>query len=125
MSGFEVAGIALGVFPIAAKGLQQLSDAVRTWRRYQRELDNYSRSLETQRLIYQNTIALLLDGIVDSNDELDKAKAEPSRALVQHQKRLQSRLGDSYHTYERIEESILKALTGLREELGADEEGNV
>lgn len=131
MSGFEVAGLVLAVFPIVVRGLQQVTDGVETiksWKRYRRELGKYSRTLETQRIVYLNTIEGLFEGIIQSNEELEELMENPAIAFShkpQYEESLRNRLGRSYENYLLIMKDMLEALTRVRKELGIDEQGKV
>ena len=131
MSGIEAAGLVLAVFPIVVNGLQHFTEGVETikaWRRYQRELAKYSRTLETQRIVYLNTIERLFEGIIQSNDELDALLNDPGAALAhkpQYEERLRARLGRSYGNYNRIMADMLDTLKMARKELGIGENGKV
>lgn len=131
MSGIEAAGIVLAVFPIVVSGLQHFTEGLETiknWRRYHRELSKYARTLETQRIVYLNTIERLLEGIIQSNDELEAFMSDPGLAFSrnpQYEERLAARLGRSYGNYSRIMADMLDALRAARKELGIDEDGKV
>lgn len=80
MSGIEAAGLVLAVFPLLVSGLTQFAAGVRTikeWKRYHRELSNYSRILEAQEVYYRDTIDELLDGIIHSDEEYEALINEP------------------------------------------------
>lgn len=131
MSGIEAAGIVLAVFPIVVSGLQHFTEGLETinnWRRYHRELSKYARTLETQRIVYLNTIERLFEGIIQSNDELEAFMSDPGLAFSrnpQYEERLAARLGRSYGNYSRIMADMLDALRAARKELGIDEDGKV
>ena len=131
MSGVEAAGLVLAVFPIVVSGLQQFTEGIETiknWRRYHRELSKYARTLETQRIVYLNTIERLFEGIIQSNDDLEVLMNDPGMAFSrnpQYEERLCARLGRSYGNYTRIMADMLDALTAARKELGIDENGKV
>ena len=131
MSGIEAAGLVLAVFPIVVNGLQQFTEGLETiknWRRYHRELAKYSRTLETQRIVYLNTIERLFEGIIQSNDELEAFMKDPAAAFSrnpQYEERLSTRLGRSYGNFSRIMADMLDALKLARKELGIDENGKV
>ncbi|KAK4694593.1 hypothetical protein P7C71_g3016, partial [Lecanoromycetidae sp. Uapishka_2] len=83
MSGIEAAGLVLAVFPLVVSGLQHFTEGVETiksWKRYQRELSNYVRTLETQATYCQDTIEELFDGIIQSDDEYKALKNDPGGA---------------------------------------------
>lgn len=131
MSGIEAAGLVLAVFPIVVNGLQHFTEGVETiksWKRFRRELDKYSRTLETQRVVYLNTIERLFEGIIQSNDELDALMKDPRGAFshnTEYEGRLNTRLGRSYDNYTRIMADMLDALEAVRKELGIGEDGKV
>lgn len=80
MSGFEVAGIALAVFPILVDGLVRFVDGVQTikhWRRYRVRLQDYADRLRSQKVYYEDTLEELLEGLVQSEDELTDLLAQP------------------------------------------------
>lgn len=131
MSGIEAAGLVLAVFPIVVSGLQHFTEGVETiksWKRYQRELAKYSRTLETQRIVYLNTIERLFEGIIQSNDELEALMEDPEGAFAhkpQYEEGLRNRLGRSYNNYLLIMADMLEALRKARRELGIGEDGKV
>ena len=131
MSGIEAAGLVLAVFPIVVSGLQHFTEGLETvknWRRYHRELAKYSRTLETQRIVYLNTIERLFEGIIQSNDELEAFMIDPAAAFAhnpQYEERLITRLGRSYGNFSRIMADMLEALKTAGKELGIDENGRV
>lgn len=131
MSGIEAAGLVLAVFPIVVNGLQHFTESVettKTWRRYQKELTKYSRILETQNIVYLNTIEILFDDIIQSNDELDAMMKDPVAAFShkpQYEEKLRIRLDRSYGNYNKIMVDMLDALTAVQKELGIDENGKV
>ncbi len=131
MSGIEAAGLVLAVFPIVVNGLQHFTEGVETiksWKRFRRELDKYSRTLETQRIVYLNTIERLFEGIIHSNDELDAFMKNPGGAFShkpEYEERLTTRLGRSYGNYTRIMADMLESLEAARKELGIGENGKV
>lgn len=131
MSGFEVAGLVLAVFPIVVKGLQQFTEGVQTikaWKYYRRELAKYSRTLENERIIYLNTVERLFEGIIQSNDELEELMEDPAGAFSQkpqYEESLRHRLDRSYAPYLSVMQDMLEALGKMRKEMGIDEQGKV
>ncbi|KAL9063449.1 MAG: hypothetical protein Q9161_009465 [Pseudevernia consocians] len=131
MSGIEAAGLVLAVFPIVVSGLQQFTEGLETikiWKRYHRELSEYARTLETQRIVYLNTIERLFEGIIQSNDELENLMDDPGLVFSrnpQYEEQLRRRLGRSYGNYSRIMADMLEALRAARNKLGIDENGKV
>lgn len=131
MSGIEVAGLVLAVFPIVVSGLQHFTEGletIKTWRRYHRELAKYARTLETQRIVYLNTMERLFEDIIQSNDEFEAFMKDPGAAVShnpQYEERLSARLGRSYGNYCRITADMLVALQAAQKELGIDGNGKV
>ena len=131
MSGIEAAGLVLAVFPIVVTGLQHFTEGLETiksWRRYHRELAKYARTLETQRIVYINTMERLFEGIIQSNDEFEAFMKDPGSTLSNnphYEERLSTRLGRSYGNYNRIMADMLDTLKKARKELGIDESEKV
>ena len=124
MSGFEVAGIALAVFPILVEGVQTIEH----WRRYRVKLQDYTDIIGTQGVYYQDTLEELLSGIVQSEDEVTDFIAQPRGAIwsiPQYEEKLRQRLGRSYEVYMRLLENMVKALFSMCEKLGIDSSGKV
>ena len=119
MSGLEVAGLVLAVFPFVVKGMRYFPEGVesiKTWKEYQKELRKHSRTLATQQTIFLNTISNLFDGIVESNDTLEDLLENPQRALSHGQRYgdvLRRRLGRSYDNEIVIVEDILETLKAV------------
>ena len=130
MSGIEVAGIVLAVFPIVVKGLQQIpesAEVIKSWRKYGRELGRYSRTLVTQRIVFLNTLERLSEDIVESDGDLETLLQNPYGALSHgpYEEALVTRLGRSYDSFLLIMANMLEALRTLQMELGVDEKGKV
>ena len=103
-------------------------ETIKSWKRFRRELDKYSRTLETQRIVYLNTIERLFEDIIQSNDELDASMKNPGSAFYhkpEYEERLSTRLGRSYSNYTRIMADMLESLEAARKELGIGENGEV
>ncbi len=131
MSGFEVAGIALAVFPILVDGLVRFLDGVETikhWRRYRVRLQEYADIMETQGVYYQDTMEELLEGIVRSEDEITDLMAHPRAAIwkePEYEEKLRQRLGRSHAIYLRTADKMVNALCAMCEKLGIDSSGKV
>ncbi|KAL9112020.1 MAG: hypothetical protein Q9227_003640 [Pyrenula ochraceoflavens] len=130
MSGIEVAGLALAIFPVVISGIKAFAEGVetmRTWRRYRRGLEGYKRQLETQRIWYLDTLEELL-GFVDSEEELKDLIKEPGGEPWQkpeYKVRLRERLGHSYDLYLATIDDLFDALHMFKQKLGIDEKGKV
>ena len=80
MSGFEVAGIVLAVFPIVVDGLEHFVQGIQTikyWRRYRVKLQDYAGMIRSARVFYLDTLEELLNGIVQSDEDMEVLMANP------------------------------------------------
>ena len=131
MSGFEVAGIALAVFPILVDGMARFVDGVQTikrWRRYRVILQDYADVVESQRVYYQDTLEGLLTGIVQSEDEIKDLIEQPRGAMwkkPEYEEKLRQRLGRSHAVYLKMSDKMMKALISMCEKLEIDSSGKV
>ena len=130
MSGIEIAGLVLAVFPVVVSGLKAYAEGietVKTWRRYRRELDGYKRQLETQRVWYLDTLEELLV-FVDSEEELAELIREPGGLQWQrpeHATKLRERLDHSYDSYLAIISELLQTLQVVKKKLCINANGKV
>lgn len=131
MSGFEVAGITLAVFPILVDGMVRFVTGVQTikyWRRYRVRLQEYADIIGTQGLYYQDTLEELLTGIVQSEDEIKDLLTEPRGAIwkkPEYEDKLRQRLGRSHAVYMSMSDKMINALYSMCEKLGIESSGEV
>ena len=131
MSGFEIAGIALAVFPVVVDGLECFVQGVQTiqdWRRYRFKLKDYAGLMESARVFYLDTLEELLNGIVQSEDEMEALMAKPGGTQwkqPRYEEQLKLRLSHSYDAYFRTLEMMIDYLTKLCESLGVNTSGKV
>ena len=131
VSGIESAGLVLATFPIIVSFLEQYVRGVETiqkWRFYTRELAVYARKLEVQRVTYLNTTEKLLDGIVESENDLATMLSNPASAPWQkldYTDRLRIRLHHSYDVYFATTHDMMQKLESLKTKLGIDALGKV
>lgn len=126
MSGFEVAGITLAVFPIVVNGLTQFTEGIQTikhWRRYRIQLAQYAQILGNHHVFYRETLTQLLIDIVPSDEDL--ALMEDPEAAIwkkrEYDRRLHERLDGSYDSYLENMQTMVKALREISKELGIDQ----
>lgn len=130
MSGFEIAGIALAVFPILVDGMVHFVDGVQTikhWRRYRVRLQAYADRLETEGVYYQDTLEEMLTDIVPS-DEITDLMSDPRGAIwkkLEYEEKLKEKLGRSHKIYLRTSDTMMRALSSMCEKLGVDSSGKV
>lgn len=121
VTGFEIAGIALGSFPIAVDTLRRMIEGVETikyWRRYRNKLEDYACDLEVARAYYLDTLEELLMGIVDSDTELKALLDEPGGLAwrtPEYERNLRRRLDRSYDIYLQILYRLRDALIDIKE----------
>ena len=131
MSGIEVAGIALAVFPILVDGMVRFIDGVQTikwYRRCRARLQDYADIIGAQSIWYQDTLEELLIDIVQNEEELEELIAQPTGTIWENPKygqKLKQRLGRSHEVYLRQSEKMVKALLSMCEDLGIDSSGKV
>ena len=130
-TGIELAGLALATFPLVVDGLTHYVNglhAIREWRRFRRELSQYSNAFETQRIWYLDTLELLLDGIIDSKDDLASMIQDPGHALWhthEYESRLRTRLDRSFDLFFRLLREVVDRLEDFGRRSGLGSEGNV
>jgi division protein CdvB (Snf7/Vps24/ESCRT-III family) len=103
MTGFEIAGVVLGIVPILTLSIEHYKTMLSM-----REIRQLDRSFKTQRIIFMNTIEALLSTLV-SETQLKKLLADPygeawkdSHTAI----RLEKHLGDAYESFTEIMEDI-------------------
>lgn len=105
MSGFEMSGLVLGAFPILVQAFGQIGEALevaKACRRYRTRLNSYAGILETQQVIYSETLEELLGGIVSSEKEVSLLVNDPRGPHwkdLKYERQLRDRLDRSYDRY--------------------------
>ena len=64
MSGFEIAGVVLGLFPIVcdtAKDLRGVFHDAQSWWRFEREFEDFILEIEKQQIAYSQILEILFD----------------------------------------------------------------
>ncbi|KAF8244138.1 hypothetical protein K440DRAFT_663669 [Wilcoxina mikolae CBS 423.85] len=125
MTGFEIAGIALGVFPIVVKGLttyldgsQQVEDL---WR-WKSSLKSIVRELKTESAIFENTCECLLEGFL-SADEITSRMSGEGWDDITFQYRLKERLGtNTADAFTEGVQELFGYLLELKSQLGLDDD---
>lgn len=126
VTGVETAGLVLAAFPIVAGGLGSYIAGCnilirwRNQRKYGRELRTFQRQLETQKVIYLNTLEDLIGGIVCSDADkslLINEPGGPAWRRPEYDTRLRERLGQSYQAYVGTMTDLLESMTFLRERM--------
>ena len=131
MSGIEVAGIALAVFPVVLNGISHFVrsvEKVRHWRGFRVRLQGYASIIKAQRTYYLDTLEGLLIGIVESDEDMRQLTSEPGVFALKHpdyEQQLQKRLDRSYETYLTTLEVMVDGLSAMCRKLGVSESGVV
>ena len=131
MSGIEIAGIALAVFPVIANGISGLTEGARTyriWRRCRVQLEDYASKIKAEKVYYLDTLEGLLADIVQPEHDLDLLLLDPTGLAWQepvYERLLQKRLGRSYATYVGLLHNMVDSLKVLAEKVGISPSGKV
>lgn len=124
MSGFEVAGIALALYPFLVNALEFYRNATG---RYRYRLQDYAFELETQQTFYLDTLEQLLTDIVQE-DDITVLKNDP-RAVDwkkhDYEEKIRNRLDRSYPIYLKTIDRIKFALDTICEKLDMDASSKV
>ncbi|KAM0370764.1 hypothetical protein ACHAPY_010341 [Fusarium culmorum] len=122
MSGFEIAGVVLGLFPIvcdAAKDLRGVAKDAQSWWQFQTSFDDFIARLYTERVYFDQAIVALLDPLQElSNQELEALRYNTNQSLwhdLRIQAMLTSRIDPSHLAwFMRQLKDIIDALKELR-----------
>src|SRR3569833_1272293 len=93
MSGFEIAGIVLALYPTlldAANGLRGFQK-VRRWWQFEAEFEDFIAAVETQSIAFSQTIEILVGQLDISEDERTKLEIDADSSLW-HQPHIQAEL---------------------------------
>ncbi|KAL4799853.1 hypothetical protein BDV19DRAFT_354936 [Aspergillus venezuelensis] len=125
MSGVEIAGLALAVFPILVNQLDKYVrgiEKIKILRRYKHVVKDHSLSLETQGTIFLNSLERVLEGVAD-DDELQGVIKDPGGKQWKDpllQKRLRVKLDRSYASFVENTASLHALLVDLAKKLDID-----
>ncbi len=126
LTGVETAGLVLAAFPLVLDGLNHWLEGVhkvKRWRRIHRQLKNYKIRLQSQRVTYQNTLELLLVGIVQTGEDTAAMLAEPGGEVwkkAEYDYLLRTRLDRAYDTFFETLELMVTTLSEIEKKLGME-----
>ncbi|KDN72355.1 hypothetical protein CSUB01_00038 [Colletotrichum sublineola] len=86
MSGFEIAGVVLGAFPIlcdTAKDLATVFKKTKSWWQFETSFENFVSAIATQEIAYIQVLERLLDPLGITNGEYDGLLKDPRSTLWQ------------------------------------------
>ncbi|KAK2780390.1 hypothetical protein CKAH01_00334, partial [Colletotrichum kahawae] len=84
MSGFEIAGLVLGAFPIfcdAAKNAEGILQKAKSWWHFEATFPNFIANLETQEIAYSQVLRRLLGSLKISRFDYDTLRRDPASDL--------------------------------------------
>jgi hypothetical protein len=126
MSGFEIAGVVLGAFPLIISGIENWHNVAKVGKlliKTRIEYTNCLGDVKYYQIWYKRTLEELLRPIVNDEDEVGRLVGDPggkdwsSQAL---QGRLEGRLQESYYLYMDIINRMNEITKDLRSELSLD-----
>lgn len=130
MSGFEIAGIVLGAFPIlydTAKDLGTVLKKTKSWWQFETSFENFVSAIATQEIAYTQVLKRLLDPLDITDDEYESLLRDPRSGLwYEHhiQGELRQRLPQNEYTWFMWNLSELnEALMGLQKLLPLNKVG--
>ncbi|KAK2003847.1 hypothetical protein LX36DRAFT_597022 [Colletotrichum falcatum] len=94
MSGFEIAGVALGAFPIlcdAAKDLGTVFKKTKSWWQFETSFENFVSTIATQEIAYIQVLERLFDPLDITDGEYESLLRDPRSALW-HEPHIQDEL---------------------------------
>jgi hypothetical protein len=126
MSGFEIAGVVLGAFPIAITALEKYREVAKLWGfwweiRY--EYQKCSSEVKFHRLGFTRNLKQLLLPMVSNQAQILRLLADPGGKEWKEQsiaQQLEDRLQDSYELYFEIIQQLQRTMEELQEVLAVD-----
>ncbi|GAB1315508.1 hypothetical protein MFIFM68171_05718 [Madurella fahalii] len=124
MSGLEVAGVVLGILPLAVRALEGYMSVLSSMKHAQRNLRALVRDLETEQLRLQTTCEILLDGVAPPS-VIDKLVRTPfGPGWKPYNDRLRLRLWTTFGKFEEQVVEMQEAAEELRAKLGLEADGS-
>ncbi|KAI8936693.1 hypothetical protein NX059_007085 [Plenodomus lindquistii] len=128
MSGLEVAGAVLASFPLLISGIEHWRSVAKVsgfYRQTRKEYLGCQRDIEFHAVLYRNNLRELLLPLISDVDEVTKLIADPGGQRwgdTVLQKRLESRLHESYQPYQATITKMNEIAEELKKELCFDKE---
>ncbi|PWY63481.1 hypothetical protein BO83DRAFT_456538 [Aspergillus eucalypticola CBS 122712] len=127
VTGIETASLVLAILPLL---LNQLDNYVLAFQRmthlrskiYWREMDDYRTILETQKVIFLNTLQIAVDGTIEYEYGDWMSGSPEFWENREVQQKLRQKLGDSYESFTRTLKRLSDLLQNLFEKLGGNAE---
>lgn len=132
MSGLEVAGVVLGGIPLIISGLEHYAEGVATIKRTRdaaKEFKAVARKLNAEKVVFRNTITLLLNSCADIDVQTSKALLDDIGSKLWDDPvvvaALEQRLHTSLESYQEHIQNIAISLGTFRERLHMTSTGQV
>lgn len=125
MSGLDIAGLALGAFPLVLRLLDDYrkgAEAMGDWWRIRRAYVEWKHDLEYHRTAFELNSKLILMPLMD-DDELESFLNDPSGAAWKDkvwETRLRERLSDTYDAVLKLVSGIHDIIEAIGKELGVN-----
>lgn len=128
MSGFEIAGIVLGVLPIIPKVLKGTPvRQIKDWYRFEAKFTAFVNEITEQEILYETIIVSLLDKCFEDGDNAYfEVKGDRTGTVwIKHADKFNGRLGIHRSTFLESINEIKKTMELLRAMVEFDNQGNV
>ncbi|KAI4251308.1 MAG: hypothetical protein LQ352_004925 [Teloschistes flavicans] len=126
-TGIEVAGLALAVFPIVVKGMENLietAETLKSWRKYRMVLAEYLQTIKDAGAFFIDTAEQLLEDIIVTRDDLDALRDDPARVVLanpRYEELLKTRLDHNYDSFLKTLQKMFAALESVQKKLGLEQ----
>lgn len=125
MSGFEVAGLVLGVLPLAIKAVDSYMTVFSSYKTAQDDLKWLKWNLETEKVVLQNTCEQLLHEIAPYDMIHSMIKHPFGPDWTKYNDKLRLRLWSSWGIFREQIDQLSKATAELEEKLCLGRDGSV
>lgn len=131
MSGFEIAGLVLGGFPILLNILDYYERSfapLDEWWHFRRHFVQFVDDISQQQMLFQQNLALLLDPVIDDNETFTSLLNDPGATAWEAanlSEILGKRLGLHRTRFLRVLTDMDKLMIKLRKLLGVKDDGSV
>lgn len=131
MSGFEIAGLVLGGFPILLNILDYYERSfapLDEWWNFRRRFVQFVDDVSQQQMLFQQNLALLLDPVIDDNETFTTLLNDPGTTTWQAanlNEVLGERLGLHRTRFLRVLTDMDEVMRKLRKLLGVKDDGSV
>lgn len=126
LTGIELAGLVLAIFPLVISGLEHYRDGfetVESWWTFRTEFTGFIIDLGTQLAIFDENLELLLSPFVTDEAVFAKLLEDPGGAPWRDpglEKQLRQRLPKTYDLYMELVAKMYDSLTALQKKLGIE-----